>query len=298
MDGHGDLLAEDIFCLDDGPRVLDCIEFDDRLRWLDALDDAACLAMDLEYRGRSDLAERFLELYREFSGDPAPLPLRHHYVAYRAVVRAKVACLQHSQGTADKAGDARRHAELAAAHLRAGTIRLVVVGGLPGTGKSTVSGLLADRLGAVLLSSDRIRKELATGDPATGDRADLYTPARKRRTYVELTHRAAELLARGESVVLDASWTRQADRELAIETAERTHSELIALQCSAPAALAAERLRSREPGWSDADPEVAAAMAAHADPWPEAQIVPTAGTPEEAVSRALAVLQAPGEAGR
>ena len=296
VDGHGDLLAEDIFCLDDGPRALDCIEFDDRLRWLDALDDAACLTMDLEYRGRPDLAERFLELYREFSGDPAPLALRHHYVAYRAVVRAKVACLQHSQGTADKAGDARRHAELAAAHLRAGTVRLVLVGGLPGTGKSTVSGLLADRLGAVLLSSDRIRKELATGDDATDDRAALYTPAQKRRTYAELTHRAAELLARGEPVVLDASWTRQADRELATETAERTHSELIALQCSAPAEVAAERLRSRQPGWSDADPEVAAAMAAHADPWPEAQNVPTTGTPEEAVSRALAVLQAPRDA--
>lgn len=293
VDGHGDLLAEDIFCLDDGPRVLDCIEFDDRLRWLDTLDDAACLAMDLEYRGRRDLAERFLQLYREFSGDPAPLALRHHYVAYRAVVRAKVACLQHSAGTADKAGDARRHAALAVAQLRAGTVRLVLVGGLPGTGKSTVSGLLADRLGAVLLSSDRIRKELATGDDA-----DLYTPAQKWRTYAELTHRAAELLARGESVVLDASWTRQADRELAIETAERTYSELTALRCSAPAALAAERLRSREPGWSDADPEVAAAMAAGADPWPEAQTVPTTGTPEEALSRALAVLPVPGDVGR
>ena len=48
VDGHGDLLADDIFCLDDGPRILDCLDFDDRLRWVDGLDDAAFLAMDLE----------------------------------------------------------------------------------------------------------------------------------------------------------------------------------------------------------------------------------------------------------
>jgi len=56
VDGHGDLLTGDIFCLDDGPRVLDCLEFDDRLRYLDGLDDAAFLAMDLEYRGAAELA--------------------------------------------------------------------------------------------------------------------------------------------------------------------------------------------------------------------------------------------------
>ncbi|HET9118286.1 MAG TPA: gluconate kinase, partial [Pseudonocardiaceae bacterium] len=92
VDGHGDLLTADIFCLDDGPRVLDCLEFDDRLRYLDGLDDAAFLAMDLEYHGAAELAARFLDWYAEFSGDPAPMALRHHYVAYRALVRAKVAC--------------------------------------------------------------------------------------------------------------------------------------------------------------------------------------------------------------
>ena len=98
VDGHGDLLADDIFCLDDGPRVLDCLEFDDRLRWLDGLDDAAFLAMDLERLGAPDLAARFLDWYAEFAGDPAPASLRHHYVAYRAFVRAKVACLRYDQG--------------------------------------------------------------------------------------------------------------------------------------------------------------------------------------------------------
>ena len=80
VDGHGDLIADDIFCLDDGPRALDCLEFDDKLRYLDGLDDVAFLAMDLERLGRPDLADDWLDDYVEFSGDPAPVgpapPLR------------------------------------------------------------------------------------------------------------------------------------------------------------------------------------------------------------------------------
>ena len=90
VDGHGDLLADDIFCLDDGPRILDCLDFDDRLRWVDGLDDAAFLAMDLERLGAPELAEQFTGWYAEYSGDPAPTSLRHHYAAYRSLVRAKV----------------------------------------------------------------------------------------------------------------------------------------------------------------------------------------------------------------
>ena len=161
LDGHGDLLAGDIFCLDDGPRILDCLEFDDRLRWLDGLDDAAFLAMDLERLGARELAERFTGWYIEYSGDPAPPSLRHHYVAYRAFVRAKVACLRSSQGDPMAGGEARQLTALTLRHLRAGAVTLVLIGGLPGTGKSTLAATLATRLGWTVLSSDRLRKELA-----------------------------------------------------------------------------------------------------------------------------------------
>lgn len=77
--------------------MLHCLEFDDRLRYLDGLDDAAFLAMDLEYRGATQLAARFLDWYAEFVGDPAPAALRHHYVAYRALVRARMTCLRSEQ---------------------------------------------------------------------------------------------------------------------------------------------------------------------------------------------------------
>jgi len=80
VDGHGDLLADDIFCLDDGPRILDCLEFDDNLRRLDGLDDIAFLAMDLERLGAPELGELLLDRYAALSGDPAPPALRHHYL--------------------------------------------------------------------------------------------------------------------------------------------------------------------------------------------------------------------------
>ena len=90
---HGDLLADDIFLLDDGPRVLDCLEFDDSLRLDDVLADVAFLAMDLEFLGHPELAEHFLQTYARLADDDAPASLRDFYIAYRALVRAKVAAL-------------------------------------------------------------------------------------------------------------------------------------------------------------------------------------------------------------
>ncbi|MQA87575.1 MAG: AAA family ATPase [Streptosporangiales bacterium] len=294
LDGHGDLLADDIFCLDDGPRALDCLEFDDRLRWVDGLDDAAFLAMNLEHLGAPSLAEHFMGSYVEFAGDPAPPALQHHYVAYRAFVRAKVACLRSAQGDHDAAGTARELTRMTLRHLQAGAAALVLVGGLPGTGKTTLAGVLADRLGATLLSSDRVRKELAGLPPeqsaAAGYEEGIYRRDHTARTYEELLERAEKLLGLGETVVIDASWTHREHRDHAADVAARTHSELIPLRCHLPTEAAAERLSSRARGPSDADAAIAAAMAETADPWPEAAVVDTGDRLEESVERALAAV--------
>src|SRR5829696_4556175 len=128
VDGHADLLADDIFCMPEGPVLLDCLEFDDQLRYIDGIDDAAFLAMDLEFLGREDLGDYFLDEYSRLAGDTAPRSLKDFYIAYRALVRAKVDCVRVSQGHADAVPDARRHLDIALAHLRAGTVRLILVG--------------------------------------------------------------------------------------------------------------------------------------------------------------------------
>jgi uncharacterized protein len=294
VDGHGDLTAEDIFCLPDGPRVLDCLDFDDRLRYLDQLDDAAFLAMDIESLGRPEVAARYVEHYVEFSGDPAPVSLVHHYIAYRAFVRVKVDCLRHEQGDPDAADRARQLLRLTLDHLRAAPVRLVLVGGLPGTGKSTIAGRLTDQLGMVLLSSDRIRKELALLPPGTPAparyREGLYSPDRTDAVYEELLRRAGLALGRGESVVLDASWSRAQHRDAAVALAERTCSDLVALRCVAPQPVAASRMVGRH-GVSDADTAVAAAMARDADVWPQAAVLDTTGAVEDGVEQAVACIR-------
>lgn len=294
VDGHGDLLAGDIFCLPDGPRLLDCVEFDDRLRFVDGLDDAAALVMDLHQQGHPELAETFLRRYGAQADDPAPGPLLDLFVAYRAVIRAKAACLRHEQGTdAEAAGQARALLRTAAERLRRATPRMVLVGGPPGSGTSTVAGAVAARTGASVHASDPVRKELAGLDPdapAPREGTDLYSAEHTDRTYAELLRRAVAQLAHGVPVVLDATWTRAAHRDRAARAATEAGAELVALRCVVDRDTAAARTAARGPGPSDAGPEVAARLAEEAEDWPDAHEVDTGGDPAHAVEQALAAL--------
>lgn len=283
VDGHGDLIAEDIFCLPDYPRVLDCIEFDDRLRWVDVLDDVSFLAMDLERHGRPDLAERFLAWYGQFSAVPTVTSLAHHYIAYRAFVRAKVSAVRAQQGKPHAADVAVQHAQLALAHLQSGEVRLILVGGGPGTGKSTVAAALAEQQGYALLSSDAIRREIDVG-------ADRYAQAAKDTVYAELLTRARHALECGVSVVADATWGGVAWRRAATAVAHETVSRLVRLECLAPVEVAASRAQRRAAAGhdlSEADATVARALAAERAPWPEATPLDTSGPVARAVAAAL-----------
>jgi aminoglycoside phosphotransferase family enzyme/predicted kinase len=292
-DGHGDLMADDIFCLPDGPRVLDCIEFDDRYRLGDTLADVAFLAMDLEHLGHPALAARFLAAYREHADDHWPASLAHHHIAYRAHVRAKVTAIRAGQGHQAAAGDARRLLDLALRHLDAARVRLVLVGGLPGTGKSTLAAGLGDHLDATVLRSDEVRKELAGLSPTTSAAAPygqgIYDPAMTTRTYDALLDRAAVALRQGETVILDASWTDPDTRARARAIADNTVADLVELRCDAPATVAAERMARRATAGndpSDATPEIAATMAATAPPWHQAIAIDTTGHPATALATA------------
>ncbi|MEV5302688.1 AAA family ATPase [Amycolatopsis methanolica] len=232
--------------------------------------------MDLERLGAGDLAETLMDSYVEHSGDPA---LRHHYLAYRAFVRVKVACLRFAQGNDVAAELARSYADLALRHLRLGRSWLVLVGGLPASGKSTLADAIAGRLEATVLRTDRIRKELAgiTPEDSAGYREGLYDQAQTDRTYAEMLRRAADLLALGETVVLDASWSDAGQRRAAAEVAETACSPVLPLRCWAPEAVTAHRLAARADSLSDATPEIARHMASDVHPWPEAHTVLTAG---------------------
>jgi aminoglycoside phosphotransferase family enzyme/predicted kinase len=301
VDGHGDLLAEDIFCLDDGPRILDCIEFDDHLRHVDVWNDVAFLAMDLERLGRADLALVLTDTYREMSADPAPRALVDLFVAHRALVRAKVAALRSTQSDDDVRDVSRSEARSLLAqcldHLRRAQVRLVVVGGLPGVGKSTLAADLADSLDASVLSSDPLRAEL-TGSrsgraPAPDFREGAYAADVSEAVYRSLLERARVVMARGGSVVLDASWLDAAHREAARRSARDCGAALVELRCVCPPEVAAARIEQRRRSGaaeSDVDVDLARRMAVEADPWPEALVVDTSPG-ADALAAALALVR-------
>ena len=290
VDGHGDLLAEDIFCMPAGPVLLDCLDFDDRLRYVDRVDDAAFLAMDLEFLGRKDLADYFLDTYCRISADQAPDSLKHFYLSYRALVRAKVDCIRFAQHHHEESVDASRHLALALEHLAAGTVRLALVGGAPGTGKTTLAHSLAQRVGAEVISTDNVRRELQENGNMVGEASvldsGLYRPDRVAAVYDEVIRRADESLTGGRSVILDGTWRDPDRRQLAQSLATRTASALIQIVCWASGDAAVARVENRGAGASDATPHIARALAVRDDTWDTAHPINTSRPLAECVDEA------------
>lgn len=276
-DGHGDLLADDIFCLEDGPAILDCLAFRDDLRLIDVLDDIAFLAMDLHRLAGPMWAQLLMRYYLEFSGEHHPGSLAHYYVAYRAHVRCKIACLRIEAHEDHWVQLARQYHDLCLDQLERARLRMILVGGGPGSGKTSLSNALGKQFGCAVLSSDEIRKDLAGVERTVRELAEpdqgLYTAEQSSATYHELMRQAEALLRAGETVILDASWTTDEFRKIASAVAAKTHAQVIPIECQIPLGVAKERVARRfaDPtSTSDATPEIVEHLAGIRAPWPEA----------------------------
>ncbi|MSQ61599.1 MAG: hypothetical protein EXR43_03340 [Dehalococcoidia bacterium] len=257
-DGHGDLRAESI-CLRDGDIcIMDCIEFNDRFRYGDVAADLAFLFMDLDRLGHPRLADEIAGRYLARSYD-ATLPLLLSlYKCNRAFIRGKVRGLEIDQPEVpaaqreEAAATARALFELALSYTQEGqrVPLLVTMTGLVGSGKSHVATALAARLGAVILRSDVVRKELAGMSPGTSARGEqdegLYTPEHTARTFAALYRRAEAHLRRGHSVVLDAVFGRRTDRERSRRLARKYGARPLLVECVAPDDVLRQRLWERE----------------------------------------------------
>ncbi len=210
VEGHGDLHARNI-CLSDPPCIFDCIEFSLDFRCGDTATENAFLVMDLIHRGHPELARVYLDTYSEESEDFGQASLMPQLTCFRAMVRATVNALAWddddlSAEEKESAGDnAQRYLLLAAASILGGKKPCVVLGGLPATGKSTIAAALSERSGWPILSSDRIRKEIAGVSPGESLPDRCYTDHFSDRVYAELFERALDLAAKGPTI-LDANF--------------------------------------------------------------------------------------------
>jgi uncharacterized protein len=192
-----------------------------------------------------------------------------------------------------ESGPARTPLEPTDRPLAAGRGRLVLVGGLPGTGKTTLAERLGAHYGWPTLHSDRIRAGIAgyPPAPATGSHRPQWTAA----TYAVLLDEAEERLREGGSVVLDATWTDPAHRSAATRLARHLAADLVELRCTAPEPMVLERLRQRpRPGAQRGDAGIEAYhwLAATAGPWPGAVPIDTSGAPAYGLDRAVEAVDA------
>jgi len=245
--GHGDLHLRNICLYDGKPTLFDGIEFDDAIACVDVLYDLAFLLMDLEHRGRRDVANRVLNRYLARRDEIAGLAAMPLFLACRAGIRA------HTNKDPS-------YLDLAARLLESPAPRLIAVGGLSGSGKSTLAEAIAPGIGrapgAVVLRSDVIRKRLLDKDPEARLGPEGYTPEMSHRVYDSVRKQAAVALAAGASVIADAVHARPEERAAIEAVAQRAGVTFVGLWLDAAPEVLASRVRERENDASDATVEV------------------------------------------
>ena len=305
-DVHGDLRTCHIYALpQSGIQVIDCIEFDDRLRQIDIVSDLAFLAMDFDAQGHSHLGSRLMAFYSCSAGDPGAYAVLPLYKCYRAMVRCKVNCLLlQSAATSDAqpaiVDHARRYLKLAYRYaVSFSRPKIWVFSGLPASGKSTVARSLSETLAAPHFRSDAVRRRVFRShrQPVrTGVfNGGIYGKIAKQRTYGRLLGVAQTAIDRGSSVVIDATFNRPEYRREIKRLARDRHLRLTFIECRAPLDVMQARLQKRQqqPSLSQARlqdfeafrknfvPLGIGGMTAH-------MVLDTTSSPEECVRRILA----------
>jgi len=256
-DCHGDLHLEHIHVTPPALHIYDCIEFNDRFRYVDVANDAAFLAMDLDYEGRPDLSRHFVTQMASALNDHGMLRLMDFYKCYRAYVRGKVESL-HSVAQAAPEEERRASAERAQRYFRL-ALRYAVAGSSPlalvvmgriASGKSTLARALGTELGWEVYSSDYLRKKMA-GFPlyersSAAARKRLYSAAMTGQTYDRLLTAAEAELQKGHSIILDATFARREHRSLLAARFGKRDVTWRFLEAQASNAAVKQRLRARE----------------------------------------------------
>jgi aminoglycoside phosphotransferase family enzyme/predicted kinase len=295
---HGDAHLGNIALIDDKPVLFDAIEFDPVIATTDVLYDLAFPVMDLVHFGLNAAANRSLNRYllRTWPESGSALRLLPLFLSMRAAIRSNVLFTKNEQSSADKSvvEEAKSYFDLALTFLRPVRPSLTAIGGKSGTGKSVlardVAGLVGTPPGAVILRSDVIRKELFGVDPLVKLPAAAYAPDVTERVYSTLNERAQQIIAQGFSVIIDAAFLREAERDKLSTAAEGIGADFRPAFLDADLDVRLSRIGSRMRDASDATSEVATQQddydigRLH---WPR---VDASGSPQQTLDRSKAFL--------
>jgi uncharacterized protein len=230
-DCHGDLHLDHVHITPEATTIFDCIEFNDRFRFIDIANDLASLAMDFDFEGRSDLAKLLLQTAAREFRDPEMLNVSDFYKCYRAFVRGKVESIQAIE---PETANSDQHLKQAAHYFR--LLQYAVTDSEPlvlavtsrvGTGKTSVARQLGSELDWPVLSSDQIRKTLAgiplTERTATERRGEVYSEQMTEQTYKQLIEHGLTAVESHGGVVLDATFSSRANREFLRKECKNAH---------------------------------------------------------------------------
>lgn len=284
---HGDLHLGNLCLWHGEPVPFDALEFDEAMATIDLGYDLAFLLMDLDQRVSRNAANHVLNRYVARTGDAALTRGLSVFLSLRAMIRA------HVQAKREHADEANCYLSAAARYLAPRAAIVIAIGGLPGTGKSTLARALAPELGsapgALVLRSDEIRKRMHGVAPEERLPQSAYSEATSEAVLTMLADMACEAAGGGQAVIADATFIDPRHRAK-IETAARNAGvPFVGLWLQAPLPLLEARIAGRRNDASDATVEVLHA-ASRADPRAGAWVAVDAGDAAQALVQARAAL--------
>jgi aminoglycoside phosphotransferase family enzyme/predicted kinase len=259
---HGDMHLANITLIDNKITVFDCIEFNDNFRWIDVISEIAFTTMDLIDRQRPDLAARILDRYLQRTGDYAGLALLQFYQVYRALVRAKVAIIRHSQAgssTNEQQESLQQYSDysqLAETFTQTKPATLYIAHGVSGSGKTTLSQPLLEHYGMIRLRSDVERKCLfgLTAEAKSQSETDqgIYNQSASQQTYQRLIELTRHTLQAGYSSIVDATFLKCEQRQLFHDLAQQLDVPFVILHFHADETLLQQWISERQAKGKDA----------------------------------------------
>lgn len=256
-DCHGDLHLEHIHCKDDRICIYDCIEFNEKFRFIDVTSDIAFLAMDLDFHERPDLSYYLVNKLSSELKDAGILKLMDFYKCYRACVRAKVELIKYQQSEvsederANSLKKGRKFLHLALKYAIIGSAPFVIfVGGRVGTGKSTLALRISEALGISYVSSDVVRKRSVQiplhERTKSEEKKHVYSQTTTNKVYASLLNTLVDAANSRKSIVADATFGTSDIRKVFFKELDKRKINFVFIEATASDEVIKHRLSGRD----------------------------------------------------